>query len=304
MTTSTLQPSAGGGGIACEYRELHGANIHSAESVLVVRIAPDGAGGLAPTLERPSAPLDNVALALEALGLSAAEVRTRERWPLAALVQTVAEQLVRRVNLPAGAPAPAAPADPARELVLNLEAAAPVRASCELAAALVSAAACAPGPPAAQEHDRLRGLLDDFDRSHPPLWPRTAELVAACRQRDIPWCPIEGLGRLHAARRGRAAGPHGPDQLDGQERHRADLRQDHLHEPAVPARDPGAVAHRDHAPGARLAGGAADRASRRGQAALGGHGRGGVGRPDHAARGRGGVSPRQPGGPMGARRSG
>jgi cyanophycin synthetase len=192
MTTRTPKPSAGGGrAIACEYRELHGANVYSAASVLVVRLASDGADGHAATLERPSAPLDNLAKLLAALGLSAAEVRRRKRWPLGALVQTIAEQLVRRVNLPAGAPAPAPPADPERELVLSLEPAAPVRAACELAATLVSAAVSEP-PADAQEHDRLRGRLDDFDRNHPPLWPRVAELVAACRRRDIPWCPLEG----------------------------------------------------------------------------------------------------------------
>ena len=176
--------------MACEHRELHGANVYSADSVLVVRIAPHDGDGLAATLERPSAPLDDVAVLLEVLGLSADEVRARERWPLAALVRTIAEQLIRRVNLPAGALAPPAPKDPERELVLTLEPAAPVRASCELAATLVSAAAS--GPVVAHETDRLRGLLVEFEKNHPPLWPRVAELVAACRQRDIPWCPIEG----------------------------------------------------------------------------------------------------------------
>jgi len=189
MTATTPQPSAGGGGITCEYRERHGANVYSAESVLVVGLATDGADALAWTLERPSALLDRCAEHLDALGLSAAEVRGRERWPLGSLVQAIAEQLVRRVNLPAVAPAPAAPADPERELVLSLQEAAPVRESCELAVKLVSA--CAAGA-AAREHDRLRALLDDFDKQHPPFWPRVAELVAACRQRDIPWRRIPG----------------------------------------------------------------------------------------------------------------
>lgn len=190
MTTATPQPSSqGGGAIAFDYRELHGANAYSAASVLVVRLATDGADGLTWTLEQPSAALDRCAELLEALGLSADEVRARERWPLAALVQTIAGQLVCRVNLPAGAPAPAPAADPERELVLSLEPAVPVRASCELAATLVSAAAS--GPVEARERDGLRELLDEFGKNHPPLWPRVAELVAACRRRDIPWCPIQ-----------------------------------------------------------------------------------------------------------------
>ena len=190
MTSSTLQPSAGGGGaVACEYRELHGANIHSAESVLVVRITPDGAGGLAWTLERPSAQLDRCAELLEALGLSADAVRAARRWPLGSLVQTVAVQLLKRVNASPGAPEPAPAADPEREFVMALDAAAPVRACCELAATIVFACANAAD---LQERDRLRGRLDAFDAQHPALWPQTAELLAACRQRDIPWARIEG----------------------------------------------------------------------------------------------------------------
>ncbi len=189
MTATTPQPTAGGGGaITCEYRELHGANVYCDESVLVVRIASDGADGLGGTLEPPSAPLDGCAELLEALGLSAAEVSARERWPLGSLVQTIAEQLVRRMNLPAVAPAPAS-ADPERELVLPLEEAAPVRQSCELAVQLVSA--CATGT-AAHEHDRLRALLDDFDRKHPAFVPWEVALLAACRRRDIPWRRIPG----------------------------------------------------------------------------------------------------------------
>src|SRR3954452_5374095 len=119
MTTATPQPSSGGGGaVACEYRELHGANAYSGESVLVVRLVTDGVDGLTWTLKRPSAVLNRCAELLEAVGLSAAEARARRRWPLGSLVQTVAEQLVRRVNLPpAAAPAhaPATPADPERE---------------------------------------------------------------------------------------------------------------------------------------------------------------------------------------------
>lgn len=185
MTAMTLQASAGGGGgIACEYRELHGANLYSAESVLLVRVASDGADRLAWTLEQSSAQLDRCAELLEALGLSAAEVRGRERWPLGSLLQTIAEQLARRVGGSAGAPAPAPAADPERELVLTLDSVAPIRASCELAVGLVSAAATGA---AAQEQDRLQALLDDFDQRHPALFPRVAALVAACRQRDIPW---------------------------------------------------------------------------------------------------------------------
>ena len=47
MTTAMVEPSAGGGGIACEFRELHGANAYSAQSVLVVRVASGGADRLA-----------------------------------------------------------------------------------------------------------------------------------------------------------------------------------------------------------------------------------------------------------------
>lgn len=95
MTAATPQPSArGGGAVTCEYRELHGANVYSAESVLVGRIVCDGAYGL----ERPSAPLDRCAELLDALALSGAEVRARARWPLASLLRTIAEQLVRRVT--------------------------------------------------------------------------------------------------------------------------------------------------------------------------------------------------------------
>lgn len=194
MTATTPQASAGGGeGIACEYRELYGANVYSAESVLVVRVVCDGVDGLASTLERPSAPLDRCAELLEALGLSAAEVRAGKRWPLGSLVQAIAEQLVRRVGVPAGAAVPASAADPERELVLTLEAAAPIRASCELAVRIVSASATAITA-TAQERDRLRALLGDFDRRHPALLPRTAALVAACRRRDIPWRRIPGWG--------------------------------------------------------------------------------------------------------------
>jgi len=190
VTSSTLQPSAGGGrGIACEYRELHGANLHSAESVLVVRIAPGGADGLAWTLERPSAQLDRCAELLDALGLSADAVRAARRWPLGSLVQAVATQLIGRANVPPGAPEPAPAADPEREFVMALDAAAPVRASCELAATIVLSCANAAD---VQVRDRLRGRLDEFDAQHPALWPQTAELVAACRQRDIPWARIEG----------------------------------------------------------------------------------------------------------------
>ena len=190
MSTRALPPSTEGDGeIACEYRELHGANVYSAESVLVVRVAADGAARLPSTLERPSASLDRCAKLLEALGLSADEIRARKNWPLGSLLQTVAEQLARRVGMPAGAAPPPAPADPERELVLTLEPAAPIRSSCELAVTLVSAAAT---EVSAQEQDRLRALLDDFDRRHPALLPRTAELVTACRQRDIPWRRIPG----------------------------------------------------------------------------------------------------------------
>ena len=190
MTRSTPQPSAGrGGAVACEYRELHGANVHSAESVLVVRIAPGGAGGLAWTLERPSAPLDRCAELLEDLGLPADAVRAASRWPLASLVQAVAAQLIARVNVPPGAAAPAPPADPEREFVMAIDAAAPVPACCELAAAIVFACATAADR---QARDRLRGRLDALDAQHPALWPQTAELIAACRRRDIPWARIEG----------------------------------------------------------------------------------------------------------------
>ena len=190
VTTATPQPSAGGGdGIACEYRELHGANVYSAQSVLVVRLASHGADRLAWTLERPSAPLDRCAELLEVLGLSAAEVRARGRWPLGSLVQTITEQLARRVRAPVAAPAPAGPADPEREIVLTLDSVAPIRASCELAVRLVSASGA---EAAVQEPDRLRALLDDFDQRHPALLPRVAALVAACRQRDIPWRPVPG----------------------------------------------------------------------------------------------------------------
>jgi D-alanine-D-alanine ligase-like ATP-grasp enzyme len=193
MTATTPQPSAGGGGaITCEYRELHGANVYSAESVLVGRIVSDGADGPAWTLEQPSTPLDLCAELLDALGLSGAEVRTREQWPLGSLVQTIAGQLVRRVNLsPAGAPAPAAPADPERELVLSLDPAAPVRESCVLAVRLLSACV-SPTDPTGQDQDRLRALLGEFDKQHPALLPRATALVAACRKRDIPWCRIPG----------------------------------------------------------------------------------------------------------------
>ncbi len=194
MLAATPQPNAGGGAIACEYRELHGANAYSAASVLVVRLradgtdgtdGADGADGLAWTLARPSAALDRCAELLEALGLPAAEVRARTRWPVGALVQTIAEQIAGRGILPAGAPATT---DPERELVLTLDDAPRVRAGCELAAALVSASVT--GPAAAHEAERLRGRLDEFDRHHPALGPRASRFVAACRQRDIPWYPI------------------------------------------------------------------------------------------------------------------
>jgi cyanophycin synthetase len=190
MTTRALSPDAEGNSVlACDYRVLHGANVHSGESVLVVRISASGAGRLAWTLERPSVPLDRCEDLLEALGLSAAEVRARERWPLGSLVRCIAEQLAGRVGVPAGAPAPAPPADPERDLVLSLDSAAPIRASCALAALLVSAAATEAD---AQERDRLRMALDDFDKQHPAMSRQTAGLVAACRQRDIPWRQIPG----------------------------------------------------------------------------------------------------------------
>lgn len=188
MNTEAHDASIGAGGeIACEYRELHGANVYCPESVVVVRIAADG---IAATLERPSAALDRCAELLEALGLDAAEVRVRDRWPLGSLLQTIAEQLAQRVGMAPGAPAPASSADPERELVLHLQPGVPIRASCELAARLLSA--CATDTAAHQDDDRLRALLDDFDRRHPAPLPRTADLVAACRQRDIPWRPIAG----------------------------------------------------------------------------------------------------------------
>ncbi len=130
-----------GGPITCEYRELHGANVYCAESVLLARVVSGDADGVRWTLERPSAQLDTCAELLEALGLSAAEVRARERWPLGSLLRSIAEQLIRRVGVPPGAPAPVDAADPERELVLALQPAAPVRASCELATRLVSASA-------------------------------------------------------------------------------------------------------------------------------------------------------------------
>jgi cyanophycin synthetase len=190
VMTITAQSSTGGGDrLACEYRQLHGANVYCTESVLVVRLASDGADRLAGVLERPSALLDSCAELLEALGLSATEVRARERWPVASLLRSIAEQLVRRVGVPAGAAAPAPVGDPERELVLTLGPGMPVRAGCELAAKLVAASANGAG---AGERDRLRALLDEFDTRHPALLPRTAELVAACRRRDIPWRRIPG----------------------------------------------------------------------------------------------------------------
>jgi hypothetical protein len=173
MSTSAPQAATTDGGeIACEYQELGGANVHSTESVLVVRIASDGAAGPAWTLERPSDTLDRCAALLEALGLSAAEVRARERWPLGSLLQSIAEQLVRRTGVPRLAPAPAPARSPEREFVLARDPAAPIRASCELAAKLLSA--CATPAPTHEEHDRPRALLDEFDRRHPTQWPRAA----------------------------------------------------------------------------------------------------------------------------------
>jgi cyanophycin synthetase len=190
MTTRTVQAGAGGASeITCDYRELHGANIYSGDSVLVVRLSLDGAHQLPWTLERPCAPLNRCAELLEALGLSAAEVRARERWPLGCLVGSIVGQLVGRAGVPAGACAPAPPADAERELVLSLDPGAPIRASCALASVLVSAAATEAD---AQERDRLRRLLADFDKNHPAMSPQTAALVAACRQRDIPWRRVPG----------------------------------------------------------------------------------------------------------------
>ncbi|MGI8729824.1 MAG: hypothetical protein ACR2LK_07515 [Solirubrobacteraceae bacterium] len=191
MNTEAHDPSIGpGDGLACAYRELHGANVHSAESVLVGRICGStGANGLAWTLQRPSAALDRCAELVEALSLDATEIRARDRWPLGSLLRTIAEQLAGRFGVPAGGLATAAPDDPEREFVLRLAPSAPMQASCELAASLVSAAATGADP---QPHNRLRAMLDDLDGRHPPLIPRVAALVAACRQRDIPWRPIAG----------------------------------------------------------------------------------------------------------------
>lgn len=190
MTTAPLQVSERERGeIGCEYRGLYGANVYSAESVIVGRIMSGGSDRLAWTLERPSAHLDRCTDLLEALGLSAAEVRARELWPLGSLLQCIAMQLVGRLGARTGAAAPAPPADPERDIVLPLEPAAATRASCELAAVIVSAAATAA---VALERDRLRMLLEEFDKQHPALSPQTVALVAACRQRDIPWRRIPG----------------------------------------------------------------------------------------------------------------
>ena len=215
MTAGRRQPSSEeGGAITCEYRELHGANAYSATSVLVVRLAIEGADGLPWTLERPSAALDRCAELLEALGLSGAEVRARTRWPVGSLVQSIAEQLVGRLNLPAGAPAPTAAAAPERELVLTLDDAAAVRAGCELAAALVSASVSGPASP--HGPDRLRGLLDEFDRDRPAPPPRTSEFVTACRQRDIPWAQCRrGRATSSSARARCRSGPTGSARRAG-----------------------------------------------------------------------------------------
>ena len=174
-----------------QYRELHGANVYSGESVLVARLASDGADGLAGTLERPSAVLVRCAELLEGLGLDAAEVRAA-----GAMAARVAGAEHRRAARRAGERCrPAllrrrAAADPERELVLTLEAAAPIRASCELAVKLVSASRSR-GPGAGGRSPARRCSTTSTER-HPALLPRTAALVAACRQRDIPWRPIPG----------------------------------------------------------------------------------------------------------------
>jgi hypothetical protein len=74
--------------------------VYPAESVLVGRIESDGVDDLAWTLERPSTTLDTCAELLDGLGLSGADIRARERWPFAALLQMIAEQLARRCPPP------------------------------------------------------------------------------------------------------------------------------------------------------------------------------------------------------------
>ena len=96
-----------------------------------------------------------------------------------------------------------------------------------------------------------------------------------------PVAPHTRLAAVHAARRRRATGSHEPDQLRGQDGDRPRLGQDRRQPAAAPPRRAGRGALRAHRPGARVGDGDADRASGRREAALHGHGDGGVRRPDH-----------------------